>query len=176
MFFISRKKQKPLLILDLNNVLIFRVSHYTLVNDFPSLLESSSAECLGRDYVWKRPHLDAFLKYAFENFEVAVWSSEQKPNVSLLCEYVFTFQQRSKLLFEWDQSFCVKEQKRLSDVWSAFPQYNDTNTLILNVSPLNPTKCVIVTKPWIATQEDDNALARENGTIFKRLESVVRSN
>jgi TFIIF-interacting CTD phosphatase-like protein len=46
-------------------------------------------EIVHKFFVWKRPHVDAFVEYLLENFEVGVWSSAMKHNVDKLIDFVF---------------------------------------------------------------------------------------
>ena len=68
---VKLKSVRKLLILDLNNILIRR----KYVKDAG---DAVGAEKCGNFMVWKRPHLNEFLDFAFENFDVAVWSSVVK--------------------------------------------------------------------------------------------------
>jgi hypothetical protein len=105
---IRHQPRRRLLVLDMNNVLVYRA--YAPGLDEPDkdprikdLL--NSAVLLGKHYTWKRPGLDEFVDYCLCNFDVAVWSSAQRENVDRLCEFVFGARRR-KLVFEWDQSKC----------------------------------------------------------------------
>lgn len=188
LFFKEKKKpQRKLLILDMNNLLVCRAFKFKMKEEFPSYIPYiESATLLGKHYTWKRPHLNEFLKYAFEHFDVAVWSSAMKENVSLLCEFIFTPEQRAKLLFEWDQTQCVRIEphpnptetkplfeKRLTRVWNEFSEYTAKNTLIFDDSDLkmrnNPPGCTFLPSSWIVTQIHDHELSPNNGSIFTRL-------
>lgn len=115
---------------------------------------------------------------------VHFWPWQQ--NVDKLCDFVFTREQRSQLLFEWDQNTCVKVEphpdptenkplfeKHLSRVWKEFPQYDKNNTIIFDDSLLkmrhNPSECVFIPDSWIVTQENDDELSPNGGLIFQRL-------
>jgi hypothetical protein len=105
---IRYQSQRRLLVLDMNNVLVYRA--YAPGLDEPDkdprikdLLDS--AALLGKHYTWKRPGLDEFVDYCLRHFDVAVWSSAQRENVDRLCEFVFG-PRRRELVFEWDQSKC----------------------------------------------------------------------
>jgi RNA polymerase II subunit A small phosphatase-like protein len=62
----NRRNSKPLLILDLDECLIFGTE---------SELDRSADFRVGPFYVYRRPHLREFLKGASEIYSVAVWSS-----------------------------------------------------------------------------------------------------
>jgi hypothetical protein len=153
-----QSKQKKLLILDMNNVLVYRAYSKTLEEE--ALLFLSEATLLGEHYTWKRPDLDKFISYALDNYTVAVWSSAWAVNVDRLCAFCFG-ERRKELLFEWDQTKCIAItagrrkplfQKHLIDVWHEFPQYDPSNTIILDDSQekmaMNPEECVRLVEPW----------------------------
>lgn len=185
LFVLLRKRIHPhkLLILDMNKLLVCRVYKPELDSKYFPYVEEATT--LGRHYTWKRPHLASFLEYAFEHFDVAVWSSAWKQNVDRLCEFVFTKEQRERLVFEWDQSQCEEViphpdptetkplyEKPLSRVWKEYPQYNSTNTLIFDDSPLkmrhNPPECVYAPSSWTVMFPHDDALSCD-GEIFEKL-------
>lgn len=181
--------RKPLLILDMNKLLVCRAFKPKLNEEFPDYVGYvHEATLLGKHYTWKRPHLDEFLQYAFEHFEVAVWSSAWRENVDKLCEFVFTPEQRALLLFEWDQTNCdcvephpdpaetkPLYEKPLQKVWKHFPKYDESNTIIFDDSPLkmrnNPPACVFQPSSWIVTQVNDRELSPDGGSIYKKLTS-----
>ena len=156
--------------------------------EFPACLPYlDDATVVGARYVWKRPHLEDFLNYCFETYTVAVWSSARRYNVDLLCNFLFTPEQRQQLLFKWDQSNCVKVEpnpdpqeankplfeKHLSHVWEAFPQYSAKSTVIVDDSPLkmrhNPNGCVVIANPWKAWERRDKDLLIPNGRLFREI-------
>lgn len=160
----SVESPKPLLILDLNKVLAFRGFIY---NDKMVLSREQRVEAtvVGNHYAWKRPHLDSFLDHVFENYTVAVWSSANRKNVELLCDFIFgTY--RDQLLFVWCQDECEKitphpdpeesspalYRKDLVRVWNTFQEFHETNTIIVDDCPFkmaeNPPLNVIFPRPW----------------------------
>lgn len=152
-------KRKKLLILDMNNLLVARVYSHTLETEHPQAIDYiPTADLLGTHYTWKRPDLDMFLDYCFENFNVAVWTSARKHNADKLCEYVFGPKRRHMLLWEFNQEHCtyIKDddvfEKNLSTVWDQFKRYSAKNTLILDDSNdkmrNNPEECVGVCDSW----------------------------
>lgn len=135
---------KPLLILDVNNILVSQKTH-------------------------KRPHLDAFVSEIFKIFTVAVWSSQVDHN--LICELAFGPNFRPLLLFEWNRANCREVlthepesiySKELTEVWKAFPEYNETNTLMIDHDSdqvvLNPGQCVQLVPSWTPDQMNDRML------------------
>jgi TFIIF-interacting CTD phosphatase-like protein len=166
----KRAPKKPLLILDMNNVLVCRAFSPKLETEYLDLLPYIGvATLLGEHYTWKRPHLDRFLKRAFEHFTVAVWSSAMAKNVDLLCDFVFG-ERRQELLFEWDQSYCEVVPndtpkplylKQLRKVWENFPEYNADNTFIIDDSVAkmqeNPPHCVVLSNVWSPAAKQQGA-------------------
>jgi hypothetical protein len=181
------KTRKPLLILDINKLLVCRAFKPKMQDEFPSHMGYiKDATLLGQHYTWKRPYLDAFLEYAFQHYDIAIWSSAWRENVDKLCDFIFTPEQRSRLVFEWDQTKCDAVEphpdpserkplfeKPLKRVWKEFPEYNRHNTLIFDDSQLkmrnNPPECVYQPNSWIVTQTEDYELSPEGGKIFKQL-------
>ena len=56
-------------------------------------------------YAYKRPYLDSFLKFCFENFHVGVWSSASDLYVQRVAETIIP--DPSKLKFVWGRSRCT---------------------------------------------------------------------
>ena len=68
-------KKDKLLILDLDECLIHSV-HKTQVSEMSYNFYKNSFDVLDEMYrTMKRPHLEDFLNYAFDNFNVAVWTA-----------------------------------------------------------------------------------------------------
>lgn len=98
--------QRLLLVLDLNGTLLYRraAQKYT-----------------------PRPCLLNFLKYAFANHSILVWSSARPDNVRHLCKQLFSPDQRKMLLGEWGRDTLgltfaqykqrVQVYKRLDRIW-----------------------------------------------------------
>lgn len=154
-------KQKKLLILDMNKLLVTRIYAPKIAEEHPYAIPYVDiADKLGEHYTWKRPELEAFIEYCLDNFDVAVWSSAWRKNVDLLVDYVFK-DRRSELVFEWDQEHCnavdVGEDKPLFEknllrVWDTFTRYSPSNTIILDDSDQkmrnNPDQCVGICEAW----------------------------
>lgn len=62
---------KKLLILDMDETLLHSATEYQLEGDYDFKISLGD----GTYFVRKRPHLDKFLDYAFENFKVAIWTA-----------------------------------------------------------------------------------------------------
>ncbi|KAL8151658.1 hypothetical protein V2J09_021466 [Rumex salicifolius] len=108
--------------------------------------------------VYKRPFCDDFVKFCFETFDVAVWSSRKRFNVERMLKFLMKEDKREKLIFTWDQSHCTKTGfmtienkdkpiflKELQKWWNkSNPKcpsdrekavYNESNTLLIDDSP-----------------------------------------
>ena len=141
----TRRSAKPLIILDLNGVLIDR-EYNKEANP-----EEGVNEKVGNFLVWKRPALDGFLQGLFERYHVAVWSSVKAWNLDQLVKYIFNDKafHHEDLAFCWSQDQCDQEEhpdeelrdkkplfvKDLSKVWEAFPQFDCENTVIIDDTP-----------------------------------------
>lgn len=131
-------KIKPLIILDLNGLLIHRVhkSLYIkckgLFDEQYSLGNLSRPEKKGNFAVWFRPNVKEFLAWLMDRFHVAIWSSVLQHNIAPIVETLLPNErERSRLLFWWNQEHCHSEEdpnatdpkntkvffKRLSSVW-----------------------------------------------------------
>lgn len=116
-------KKHQLLVLDLNGTLISRLK---TILDF-----------------YARPHHEAFFKFIFEHFHVMVWSSARVNSVSYMCKVFGNYQ--SQLIMMWHRSHFdldqtsfysnAKTYKQLEKIWSLKPEFNATNTIVLDDSP-----------------------------------------
>ena len=179
----EEEEKRPLLILDINKVLAFR----NFIYDDKMILseeDRESATVLGSHYGWKRPHLEYFLDYVFDKFEVAVWSSANPKNVDLLCNFIFGDRE---LLFVWNQEHCEKIvphpnpneskplfRKDLVRVWNTFRAFDETNTLIFDDCPYkmtdNPAMNVIFPKPWSYLKQNSDQ------DMYLRFDAIVELN
>lgn len=94
-----RRVMKPLVILDINGVLLYR--------EYDSKRTDADMK-FGRFSIWKRPGLSTFLDTLPLNYHVAVWTSMQQHNTKEMIEMVFPKKWRSKLWFVRNQTHCVK--------------------------------------------------------------------
>ena len=99
--------ERKLLILDLNGVLGARVPYH--------MRSHSSSK------FQKRPHCDAFLRFCFDNFDVAVWSCAAREKMEL---FLFTEEQRAALRF-------VFHQKHSRNLWPRFSSVSSQKPLFL---------------------------------------------
>ena len=169
---------KPLLILDLNGILIYR-------EFIKSDIVYNNGERIGNFNIWKRPKLQEFLDFIFSKFHVAVFSSITKKNIEKTVQYVFG-EKYSLLKFIYNQDNCVKVskfnskdhkrditfRKNLQIIWNKFPDFNLENTLIIDDSPekmrYNPSHCYFIPETWTINNENDTSLS-PGGIIYQRI-------
>jgi len=91
------ERPKPLLILDLDETLIF-ASEIAM-----------RAECdfnVGELFVYKRPHLFAFLSQVATSFDLAIWSSATRDYVQAIADELGGEEREWK--FVWSRSRCIQ--------------------------------------------------------------------
>ncbi|KAL1805114.1 hypothetical protein ACET3Z_028182 [Daucus carota] len=94
---------KKTLILDVNGLLADIVINSAVKHSW----SSNPFKIINNKAVFKRPHVENFLKFCFERFHVGVWSSRLKVNLDPVLDYVFGNNYKSKLAFQWDQEHCT---------------------------------------------------------------------
>lgn len=169
--------RRKLLILDLNGLLADIV--------YPPPKECKADTNISRRAIFKRPFCNDFLKFCFERFDVAIWSSRTKKIIDGVVDYLLG-DMKCKLLFCWDISHCTgtgfrtlenkhKEVvfKELRKLWEKqdinLPwekgYYNESNTLLLDDSPykalLNPMHTGIFPYSYNFKDRSDNSLGPE---------------
>jgi len=108
-----------LLVLDLDETLISTHYDYEVEAD-PDFTVSLGEECMGR--VYKRPYVEDFLEFAFENFDVAVWTAAISEYAKVIVDNCFTEEQRQKLRFIWTREHCtsVEPAWNRGRIWDNF--------------------------------------------------------
>jgi TFIIF-interacting CTD phosphatase-like protein len=89
---------RPLLILDLDETLVFSVEEP---------LNRPADFTFGPYHSYKRPHVDAFLSAAFEWFDVAVWTSSGADYARHVVDAVFD-RRAPELKFCWSRERCTR--------------------------------------------------------------------
>ena len=87
---------RNLLILDLDE---------TLIHSTETELEYSAEFKVDRYYVYPRPHLQPFLKFCFENFQVAVWTASTIDYAQPIIDRIFPNPEH--LAFLWSNDRCT---------------------------------------------------------------------
>ncbi|XP_045793503.1 ubiquitin-like domain-containing CTD phosphatase 1 [Trifolium pratense] len=183
-------RRKKLLVLDLNGLLADIV--------FPPPCHSKPDTIIERKAIFTRPFYQEFLKFCFEKFDVAVWSSRTKKNVDSIVDYLFG-DMKQKLIFCWDMSHCTDTGfktpenmykpivfKDLRKIWlNYYPNlpwergyYNMSNTLLLDDSPykalLNYEQNSIFPNTFSYLNQNDNSLA-VGGNLRRYLDGLANA-
>ena len=141
------RKHKHLLVLDLNGLLVDR--RMSAFVDADGTRRAPDAK-FGKFFIYNRPHMAAFVEWAFEHFTVGVWSSAQAHNAKSLVNHVWG-KHRDKLAFVWGQDRCTHVGamdrakpnskpillKDLNKLWAipSYARFGPRNTLLLDDSP-----------------------------------------
>jgi len=150
---------KNLLVLDLDETLVFGTRKRL----------GREADFLAGDtyYIYKRPHLDEFLKYCWVEFQVAVWTSSSPTYAETVVENIFIGSERP--LFLWARDRCtrrfdpetgdfywVKNLKKLKR-----KGYRLSSILMIDDSPEKLEKNYgnhVRVSPYLGANEDDELL------------------
>ncbi|KAL7608119.1 hypothetical protein Lser_V15G12925 [Lactuca serriola] len=170
---------KKLLILDVNGLLADIVS--------PPPKDLKSDKNISRRAIFKRPFLDDFLRFCFQRFDVAIWSSRTRKVLDPVVDYLLG-DLKKKLLFLWDLSHCTNSSarslenvhkfivfKEVKKIWEKIEFYDESNTLLLDDSPykalLNPKDTGVFPFSYTYKDTNDNSLG-PNGDLRVYLEGV----
>ncbi|CAI9752751.1 unnamed protein product [Fraxinus pennsylvanica] len=182
--------RRKLLVLDVNGLLA------DIVMPAPKYCIADT-HILGRA-VFRRPFYVDFLKFCFENFDVAIWSSRSKKIIDKVVNYLLGDLQR-KLLFCWDMSQSTQTSfktvenlhkplvlKELKKIWEKEDDpnlpwekgyYNESNTLLVDDSPykalLNPLHTAIFPYSYHYKDKSDNSLG-PGGNLRVYLEDMLK--
>jgi len=139
---------QPLIIFDLNGVLCHRIrKHREPEGAEPDSYRPALEKRIVKTVVIPRPNLHTFLRWADQNFCVAVWTSAKLKTARQLVEHLFPEDVRNRLLFLWGQDRCQQADipstescvplfyKDLKRVWEEFPLWSSHNTIIVDDSP-----------------------------------------
>jgi TFIIF-interacting CTD phosphatase-like protein len=161
---------KKLLILDLDETLIF-------AEETP--LERRADFLVGQFFVYKRPHLQEFIKFCTENFEVAVWTSSTRNYATKIVEEIFP--NANELVFFWSRERCTQSfdaenyayfhEKKMSKVRRC--GYDLKKVIVVDDSPekwRNSYGNLVRVKPFFG-ETDDSELKRLI-IYLERLKSV----
>ncbi|MBN1853686.1 MAG: HAD family hydrolase [Pirellulales bacterium] len=145
---------KPLLILDLDETLVFS-------DEAP--LDRPCDFQVGPFFVYKRPHLDEFLTAVASEYQLAVWSSATSDYVTAVVDKLLP--SNVELEFVWARKRCVRrmdfdrqEQVWLKDLRKVKKQgYDLERTLIVDDEPLKLVRNygnAIYIKPFVGDPLD----------------------
>uniref|UniRef100_A0ACD5UQB4 Uncharacterized protein n=1 Tax=Avena sativa TaxID=4498 RepID=A0ACD5UQB4_AVESA len=154
-----RFQRKKLLILDLNGILAD-------INTDRDIAHVPDGRARGKN-VFKRPYLDDFLRFCFQNFELGIWSSRMKINVDAVVDILMR-DLRRHLVFCWDLSKCTTTEvatlennrkplvlKELKKLWNKedpdLPweqgEFSPSNTLLVDDSPYKALRNPVLSSP-----------------------------
>ncbi|KAI3447508.1 hypothetical protein Pfo_004173 [Paulownia fortunei] len=179
--------KKKLLVLCLGGLLVHRVH----VRNKATVRGLRPDVVYGKFLVFKRPFCTEFLKFCFERFDVALWSSAREHNIEGVLSNI-TGGMRSKLLFIWGQEECTdsgfhclhKEEKPLflkemKELWEKKyykGQFSASNTLLIDDEPhtalLNPPNTAIFPQPYKKHDRLDTFLGPD-GELRKYLNGLA---
>ncbi|CAI0465222.1 unnamed protein product [Linum tenue] len=194
-------RDRKLVILSLGGLLCERV----LIRENPSRVFNARRPydaAYGSFVVYKRPHCETFLKFCFEKFDVAIWSTAKSWYTENALDCVMTGLKRSGLVFVWNQEHATdsgfkslqkKDRpiflKRLSNVWDRYwsttsgscnRQYSALNTLMIEFDDVpertlsNPPNTAVFAPEYNFENDDDNVLA-PGGELWKFLDGLSRA-
>lgn len=180
----------PNVILDLDQTLISaeEVKKFN-AEKYKEKMQTTQHYMMDKQYIiFARPHLQEFLDYLFENFNVSVWTAATKSYALFIIEKFINIKPNRKLDFiffsyhcDYSQK-CNKGLKGLSLLWENFNlyHYNPFNTVIIDDNPdvkdIQECNCYAI-KPYYFTRigsENDKELL----TLIERLKTfkTVASN
>jgi len=152
---------KPCLILDLDQTLISAEASEDLDFKDPEFQEKSkrfrSDNMEGYYVVYSRPHLQEFLDYIFENFNVCVWTAASKDYALFIIKNIILNNDSNRKLdyifFSYHCDWSKRKKKYTKDLcmfWDIYklPGYDQSNTVILDdykndVHKCQPNNCII---------------------------------
>ncbi|KAL8505022.1 hypothetical protein ACS0TY_016285 [Phlomoides rotata] len=181
--------KKKLLILCLGGLLVKRVH----VREKASVRGQRPDITYGKFLVFKRPFCTEFLKFCFERFDVALWSSAREHNIDGVLSTI-SGGARSKFVFVWSQEECTDSPfycldneekplflKELKDIWensSYKGKYSPKNTLLIDHEPyislLNPPNTAIFPEPYKKHNPKDTVFG-DDGDLRKYLDGVAEA-
>ncbi|KAL3838991.1 hypothetical protein ACJIZ3_023582 [Penstemon smallii] len=178
--------RKKLLVLDLNGLLMDIIpvprSDVTIQSSY------KSDAVLKNKHIYLRPHVNEFMKFCIENFDVGIWTSRMRHNLEPIIDFFFGHH-KEDFKFIFDQEWCTitdytvceslgviplkkneigkkkaVKLKNLQMVWDKFKDdYDDNNTLLIDDSPVkalcNPAHTAIFPETFsISKLETDDSL------------------
>ena len=128
--------KKKLCILDLNGILLEKVNK----NFNPNNLRIHDTT-INKQKIWFRPHMNEFLEFIFDKFNVGIWSSSMYHNTIPMVEEIFK-DYEDKILFIFHRENFIKmmnpntkefdKLKDLSLIWKIFENFDDRNSFIID--------------------------------------------
>ena len=179
---IDENGKRMLLILDLDE---------TLIHSSEEKIKGVNPDfCVGHFFVYKRPHLDDFLKFCNKHFKLAVWSSATDNYVKEIVKNIFPTD--IKLEFIWGRDRCTFKKPllmcdsrhiQLSDHYDYTKQikkvkrrgYDLNKVLIIEDTPSKVANCfgnAIYIEEFLGEPDDDLKLLSGYLKWIKDVENV----
>ncbi len=149
----------------------------TLVYGGEKPLERPWAYKAGPYFMYHRPYLDKFLRFAFAHFQVAVWTASSKPYADIVVAHVFA-EFLQQLAFVWTRERCTQ---RFDPDWSSYRSIKDfkkvrrrgfdlARVLVVDDTPQKHVRNygnLVRVRPFVGAQDDDELLwlSRYLGTL-----------
>ncbi|CAL44709.1 22.4 kDa CTD phosphatase [Spodoptera frugiperda ascovirus 1a] len=152
-----RNASRPTIFLDLDNTLICSLRVRSAESDTAKTVNGLVPTIVFADYeVYKRPHLDEFLTYLFDNFRVAVWTAASRDYAAVITsEFILrNHPDRELELFlsgedtriASEELGGVKNLNALWDLWDVSSVMDRGDALIIDDLPdvftTQPDKCI----------------------------------
>jgi len=170
----STSQKKPNIILDIDQTLIDAVyfgkenidkdeddEYYDFLKNKEKALKFDYENFDDYYVIFFRPHLQTFLDYIFENFNVSIWTAASKDYALFIIENIICRNDpKRKLDYTFFSYHCSlskkfkKGTKDLSMMWDFYkdPNFSESNTFILDdydeVYNTQPNNCIFVDPPF----------------------------
>lgn len=108
----QQQTQKPLVVLDLNGVLLHTQRRPVKSPRKPDFVINNA------NYVYLRPQVREFLQLAFQHFRVAIWTSRKRHNALPMVAKLLTESQHRQLLFLWTRDECIVNEQTYASIKS----------------------------------------------------------
>jgi CTD nuclear envelope phosphatase 1 len=151
-------KKRKLLILDLDNTLIFtNTNNEEKKEDFQIIFDE---KCYF--YGYKRPYLDKFIDYIIQYFDIAVWSAGNEYYVNSIIDSIFG-DRKYLLQFVYYKTHCHKSEHNGNEIFVKY--INKSDSSLLSGSAIN-----------IQTHSLDNIIILDDNyhAISKNLDNAIR--
>ncbi|XP_038721046.1 uncharacterized protein LOC120013338 [Tripterygium wilfordii] len=183
--------KKKLIVLSLGGVLCERVCR----REKRKIPRNRRADAsYGSMLVYKRPHVEEFMKFCLEKFEVGIWSSAREWYMGDALNCIMSGL-RGQLVFAWDQDYCNNTGfstiendrkpiflKELDKIWEkkslSEGKFSASNTLLIDTNPykalLNPPHTAIFPTEYKVQQVGDDDLG-DNGALRVYLDGLANA-
>lgn len=130
------------IVLDLDQTIISSeyLNKFKDATKSPHVSRLKSVKMMGEFIIFERPHLQEFLDFVFNNFNVSVWTAASRDyGLYIIEKFILTKPQRQIdfFFYSYHCNFCIKLEnklKPLSILWDGFGlmNYNKKNTIIID--------------------------------------------